>query len=247
MKIYIITHKEFPEKYCDNIYTPLLVGADKNRCSFAEYFDNVGENIAYKNSSFCELTGLYWIWKNSKEDIVGLCHYRRYFTKNRYFLSDFFRLSERQISKLFQMYDIVLPERNHHEYMEETVYDNYKRIHNIDDWERTREVINRIYPDYSADFEWFEKQRIGYCYNMFISKKYIIDEYSKWLFDILFEVEKNIELDDYDSYNKRIYGFLAERLLNVWIHHKDLKIKEVPVYVTEQKFMDRVWHKIGVK
>lgn len=77
---------------------------------------------------------------------------------------------------------------------------------------------------------------------MFISRKKVFDDYYKWLFDILFEAEKIIDISNYDNYNKRVYGFLSERLFNVWIEkNKDnLKIKEMPVYNSEEKIIKQL-------
>lgn len=243
VKIYIITHKNFYENYDKSVYCPLLVGANKNSCDTAVYSDNTGDNISEKNSSFCELTGLYWIWKNGLQDITGLCHYRRYFTQNRYVFCNYFMLNGKDIKKYLMTNDIILPERNHHEYFGLTAYENYKQLHNIEDWITTKNIIEEHFPEYVNDVSWFEKEKIGYCYNMMICRKEIMDKYCEWLFTILFEVEKRIDISHYDSYNKRVYGFLSERLINVWVHHQNLRVKEVPVFMTDLKFSTRVKNK----
>lgn len=73
MEIYVIAHKDFSRKYIDGIRKVLLVGANRNQPGSYDYKDNCGnDNISDKNKNFCELTGLYWIWKHSHADIVGL-------------------------------------------------------------------------------------------------------------------------------------------------------------------------------
>ena len=61
-------------------YFPIHVGKALSDKDLSIQPDNEGENISHKNQSYCELTGMYWAWKNLKNvDVIGLCHYRRYF------------------------------------------------------------------------------------------------------------------------------------------------------------------------
>ena len=82
LTVLVITHKdyEFPISAC---YRPIFVGKRANALKNEGFYqDNSGINIAEKNSGFCELTGLYWAWKNGvfeNNEYVGLVHYRRYF------------------------------------------------------------------------------------------------------------------------------------------------------------------------
>ena len=76
IKILVATHKAYwmPE---DDVYMPVHVGREgKQDLGFNG--DNTGDNISLKNANYCELTGLYWAWKNLQCDYIGLCHYRRF-------------------------------------------------------------------------------------------------------------------------------------------------------------------------
>lgn len=232
VKIYIATHKKakLPEL---KEYIPIQVGADKKE-SLGYIGDNTGENISSKNPNYCELTATYWIMKNDKSDIVGLSHYRRYFFKNK--LSNSYEniIDKEDILNILKKYDIILPEKYN---LRGTVKKQYSKTHNIEDLMKCKEIINKKCPEYSKSFDKVLRKRKIYTYNMFISNKKIFDDYYKWLFDILFEAEKYIDISNYDDYNKRVYGFLSERLFNVWIekNKRNLKIKEMPVYNTEEK------------
>ena len=71
IKILVAAHKNYwmPE---DSVYLPLHVGAEgKSDLGYTK--DNTGDNISAKNPNFCELTGLYWAWKNLEAVMSGWC------------------------------------------------------------------------------------------------------------------------------------------------------------------------------
>ena len=78
-KIFVMTHKKFDEPQ-NPIYIPLQVGKAETE-DLGYLGDDTGDSISHKNKYYGELTGLYWLWKNySDVDIIGICHYRRYFS-----------------------------------------------------------------------------------------------------------------------------------------------------------------------
>lgn len=232
-RIYIMTHKEFdvPEKQG---YFPLQVGREGKEC-LGYLCDNEGEHISGKNSSFCELTGLYWMWKNVRCDIAGLCHYRRYFVKHEEVQRGIPLAEElldcEYIEKCLQYYDIIVP--NSGMTRENSVREHYNVRHCITDLEICGEVLREKYPmDYPA-FGWSLSTNLISLGNMVIAPKQILDQYCEWLFDILFEVEKRIDISNYDDYQKRVFGFLAERLFRVWMLNRSLKIREEKIVFLE--------------
>lgn len=223
MKLFVVTHKAVQN--IPNDRTLIGVGANRSIPN-VETYDNVGENIAEKNANYCELTALYWIWKNVKEeDYVGLEHYRRFFCKRTVFKAR--PLKEKRIKEILSKYDVILPKRNK---AKPSIYGNYIRKHIKKDMDVCLEVIKSQMPEYAkAADEAMSLKKETVC-NMFIMPKHLADEYCEWLFKVLFEAEKRMDISDYDDYEKRVFGFLSERLFNVWLYHKNLKTYYTPIY-----------------
>lgn len=245
MAIYVITHKKFTPIVVDDFYKNLLVGVDNGNKGEKSYLrDNSGDNISKKNSSFCELTGMYWLWKNSNDSIIGIEHYRRYFLK-KLFPRKF--LSEKDVSNYLKYYDIILPKDSNLDGL--TMKEQFKKYHSEEVWKKCESIIVNEFPEYLEDWKWLEDQKKGYFYNMLICNKNLYDEYCEWLFSILFELENITDLSTMDAYNQRMYGFVSERLLNVWVHHNNLKIKTLPVELFDgrsilKKGLDKIKSKL---
>ena len=233
--IYIAAHKEFDVPRLEN-YVPLQVGAEgKERLGYLQ--DNTGDNISIKNQNFCELTGLYWIWKNTTDEYKGLVHYRRYFSavpKIKRTSHDKFRyiLDEATLENILKDYDIVVPKKR--KYFIESLYSHYAHTHYEEHILITEKVIKEICPDYEASFKKVMKSSSAHMFNMMIMSKEKFDEYCKWLFDILFEIEKRIDVTQYDAYQARLFGRISELLLDVWIEKNSYRYKEVGLLYMEK-------------
>jgi len=225
--IFVITHKKINLQLPPH-YQALFVGASKllegDRKNYSNYlFDDNGINISVKNSNYCELTGLYWIWKNIKCDIVGISHYRRYFSTSRF--SDRFIKTER-VSKILKNKDIILPKKV---YLSKSIKSHYSKYHSKMDLEILRNIIETDFPEYLEPFELAFSKYFLFPYNMMICYKELFDEYCSWLFNLINKLESYVEISHYDDYQKRIFGFISERLLLVWLLKNKYKIKEYPV------------------
>lgn len=256
--IFICAHKEV-ELPNDDHFLTIQAGAALHNQIAGYQPDNQGENISIKNPHFCELTCHYWAWKNLKSvEIVGLNHYRRFFDFNRKWslfspdrsfcdVKDFLA-SNYQLPNLdaeLKDCDIILPPKRHYPY---NVTEQYGRWHISEDWEMLRNIIKEQTPEYYPAFVKTMDEQNGYSgYNMFITTWKWFDLYSEWLFKILFEVEKKCPPKN-DPVQSRIYGYMSERLINVFCEHHNLRIKNVPVimpidtpYVNPSNFRYTVW------
>lgn len=244
ISMYIVTHKAFepPEK---KLYLPIQVGKQTTHIDLGFVSDDVGENIAWKNYCYCELTALYWIWKNDyNSKYVGLCHYRRYFTSNPFSKRSKFFLGEKKIVKYLKKADVILPSKIH---LKNTVEEKYSLTgagfqHDLD---FVRRIINSDYPQYLDTYDIVMNESCQYFWNMFVLSKELLDEYCEWLFDILLKLENVTNIENYNVRQKRIYGYISERLLNVWVRYNNLKIVECPVVQTDQKWFKIIKTGIG--
>lgn len=227
MTVYVITHKEFKYPLLPKEYKVLLVGANNKKNSSNYLTDNVGNNISSKNPSYCELTGLYWIWKHSTSANVGLVHYRRYFTnshsQNSVALQQVFcgsqkPLSETKLKTLLngKKWIVAAPQKFDPGY---TIWSQFAEFHHKADLEKTRNIILQMSDKkYVKSFDEVMKRDYLSPYNMFYTRKKELDDYCNWLFPILFKLEDQVDISNYDSYQQRLFGFIAERLFNVYIN-----------------------------
>ena len=231
LKIYSVSHREVDMFAPERI--PIGVGANKNIPGI-DLYDNVGDTIAEKNKSYCELTALYWIWKNTNDEAVGFEHYRRFFCQENLFR--YRPLTKKEMCKILKSYDIIMPRKAK---AQMSMYEFYAKDHYKSDMDACGEIIKEIYPDYFATYESVLGQKYGSMANMFVMRKELMDKYCEWIFTILFEAEKRIDYSDRDAYQQRVFGFLSERLFNVWVEHNNLKVayKRIHGYEESCKFI----------
>ena len=258
--VVVATHKPFKMPK-DKMYIPLHVGAegkfesDGNPLDLGFQKDNTGDNISEKNAQFCELTGLYWAWKNLKADYIGLVHYRRYFRgvgKSLKAEKDDKRFSRiltyKQLKPLLEDYSIIVPKKRR--YFIETLEQHYAHNHYIEELNTARDIIIEKYPEYKDAYMKAIGRTWGYMFNMMILRHDLLDEYCTWLFDVLFEMEKRFEEKSKEnnhsgkeltSFENRYPGRVSERIFNVWLEYqlengriKQSDIKEIPFMYMEK-------------
>lgn len=212
--------------------------------------DDVEDNISTKNKVFGELTAVYWAWKNLHDiDIIGMSHYRRYlipskglcnglipYTKTfynitwshfqnlRYTLTPFERILNS--GKV----DFVFAKRWHFDHL--TIREQFLQNHPFpEDLELTRTILSKHHPEAIEAWDKFMIGSDAYCCCLFICKWEQFDNLCSWMFPILFEIERNLDIRKYDSYQQRIIAYLYERLLNVYIDYFHFRIMETPFYM----------------
>lgn len=256
IKIFVCAHKNAPLPRHPYLL-PVQAGAALHAPIAGFQPDSEGDNISEKNPHFCELTCHYWAWKNLRQtDIVGLNHYRRYFDFERRwpqfsadkhfvavddFLSRDYRFPD--LEQLLSRYDIVLPVERH---WRVSNTEQYKGYHIARDWEMLRQIVKELTPEYAAAFEQtMDRSNAASGYNMFITRWKWFDAYSEWLFKILFEVERRVPPTD-DPVQGRIYGYMSERLINVFCARHRLRVKHTPIVLPFDEYRSGLnignWH-----
>lgn len=217
----------------DPMYLPIHVGKAGKKVFLGYQGDDTGDNISEKNPTFCELTGIYWAWKNLDADYIGLSHYRRYFRKKRGQDKWDSILTSAQAEALLRDTDVILPKKRR--YYIETAYDQYVHAHPAEPLELAFQIISAQGEAYAKAAEATKHRSWTHIYNMFLMKREIFDSYCQWLFPILFQIEEKIDISSYSQYDQRVFGFLGERLLDVYLEANGTPYKELPVMFMEKQ------------
>lgn len=230
LDLYIVTHKDFPNRMHNKYYKILCDNKEqlKNKY-FLKIIDTHENNELYpKRIGYCEGSKIYYIWKNYKlknitVKYVGFNHYRRIF---------YFRNHIPDLDEIFSKNDVILYERVTRN---QTIKELYSLYHFSNFLEEILEIIKNKFPEYyQTAIDFFNGKSINYC-NIFIMKREDFIKYGEFVFGILLEFDrlhnlksdndikrlilKEIELSGkkYDiNYQCRQQGFLLERISNVF-------------------------------
>lgn len=249
IKLLICYHKKAP-LFKDNILTPIHVGrsnAEKRLDHNSDNYkwlinnmigDNTGENISKFNDSYNEMTALYWAWKNydklGNPDYIGLMHYRRHFVlregeqcvyniqnfeQDTYY--DIINYSEDNLQKIIEGCDFVT-----HIGHVQNVYRHFIENQRKADIDLANKIVLEKYPEYESVMkEYYSGDDSNFC-NMNIFSRNIFFQYCEWIFDILGEFEKRVDISE-----KRF--FISERLTGIFIaklmKKESLKYKTLPI------------------
>ena len=223
--MFVITHKSIKEKVKEQGYYYLAVG---KQLQDIELSDINEKSIAEKNGFYCELTGLYWVWKNIDAREIGLCHYRRFFCE---IVDDqYIPMSIEKLSAVLKEGDIVLPQKVN-VYMDYITY--YEKCLRNDALRQCCRFLIKKDQKYKTIIQDLLKSNCYYCYNMFYASESIVKQYCEWLFPLLFEFEPLVNMRGWSQQQQRVFGYLSEFLLNVWVKASDLHVIEIPVSQTE--------------
>ena len=243
IKLFVCCHQAGQQVPAHPLLYPIQVGAALAQDHFPGFVhDDTGENISKKNRSYCELTAHYWAWKNVQADYYGFFHYRRYLYLDEHARRPYRvagELTEEMLEALgfsklehwLEGRECVIPLG---EDMHLSVREHYARApyHHRTDLELVERIVAQRYPDYVPAMEEYLSGTLCYFGNIFVMKKPLFDQYCGWLFSILEEFDQQADTTGYSPQELRVDGYLAERLLGVYVTHlrrtQGIQVTELP-------------------
>lgn len=190
--------------------------------------DDTGESISELNPFYGELTGLYWLWKNYQN-----VDFDRSVSLSQIFFDGLGKLMTKdEYETELEDADVLVSDPI---YASKPYLEYYGEAHNVNDMILAGKIIQKLYPDDSWAFDEIMQGRKYYFGNLCVMRKQLFDDYCSWLFSIFFEMEGMIDVSNYDEYHKRLFGFLSEELLLVYITARKLRVKEYHIGITAEK------------
>jgi hypothetical protein len=236
----------------------MQAGAAVSSNRLAMQGDDTGHNISHLNQFYSELTVAYWVMKNadrSQADAWGLCHYRRYLIENKYKLFGkkrsryYYRTSQKildgiltpalykTLQELLEHHDVIVQRPSWAMKEKGIVYsikDAYTKAHFKEDYDAAMDVVAEKFPDFAKSIDSYGQLTKMSYNNVMVARWNIWDGYLHFLFTVLDEVQHRINIHK-EGYQSRVFGFLAERLHNLFIYHHQLKTAHLTLGLFEDK------------
>ena len=213
--------------------------------------DNTGDNISAQSDKYCELTTIYWAWKNYAQlgnpKYIGFMHYRRHFIfddiskfDNTYkncvvpfniIDADYINTlnySDETFNDICNNYDFICCNAIDDNM---TIYEYFKKNHQIEELDFCIDVIKEDFPDLLQCANEYLHQNTGYYCNMFIMKKDLFFEYCNLIFHLTNKMIAHFDYSNYSKWDTRF--FVLERITGVYLYYlmkyKKLKFKTYPI------------------
>lgn len=238
-KMFVVTHKKTPhEGKLPDGYEIIHAGHALSTEDFGYGGDDTGDNISDLNLYLNELTALYWFWKNTSEEFVGLCHYRRFFSASDDKFAYEKILSREDALKVLATHDIILGKAffgvlNQREFVANDCGEKLAHIGET----ILRKHLLKHQPNYLDALEFVLNSKEVFKCNMFVTRRNVLDAFCTWLFsfvtDATREILRTAHLEKFSWTPRRLMSFLAERMLHVWLYKQRLRIKELNVMFVE--------------
>lgn len=266
--VFVAYHRPAPI-FASKVFLPLHVGAANADWHESLMRDDNGDNISSKNPLYCELTGLYWIWRNyipvhADLGVVGLCHYRRFLDPFspprgggpfremtfRCFNKRFGQWTDQALELALQRADVLLPTPidlrkawwwDHHH---ETVYSHLVRDNHKTELDALlKQLSEKSHLQKQAVQKVFGGFKFHCCLT-FAMRRDLFDDFAQWMFEVLFEMESHPDASVRKAFSKsRTPGYLAERLFDVWLSlHPEASVMECDsFFLTEHRHSLYSW------
>ena len=239
IEIYDLIHKPYRVP-TDPLYIPIQPGCAEPGCKYLGdgiQRDDEGDNISIKNRAYNMLCPMYWVWKHSQADYVGIVHYRRFLVykkKSRDGWSNI--LNSKEAEELCSKHSIIFPKKSIYPFFTlRTHYINtfkeLKKTHTLD-LDTMREVIKDLFPEYLDAHDKVMNQSWGHQGNIYIMQKNLYDEHCEFMFKVLDECEKRLAGKRHD-YNRYIAS-LAEFLPDIWVEKNGYDYIELNLFMPEE-------------
>ena len=263
LKIFCAYHKKDKEIpiWKSDCVEPIQVGCAISKEDLGIIGDDTGDNISHKNQNYCEMTGLYWVWKNylpNNPDLeyVGSAHYRRFldfcdYKKTGSIINgSIIKIYYDAFSKIFKKFynakniekyldaDIIVSKQC--DLGDKTILQQYLDNHPAYSMEKMIEIVLAKYPQHKKIImDTLNGNSVYFCLN-FVMKREIFEDFMEWTFQLTDEFEKDTKWNNYYKYvDLRNPGYIIERLFNIWLNiyksEHDVKIVERRLLFLEKK------------
>ncbi|MBR1477536.1 MAG: DUF4422 domain-containing protein [Lachnospiraceae bacterium] len=207
--------KDKPLSHHPDLYPyeiPIQAGAAIAEKSIADVKDDKGINISKKNRMYCEMSAVYWVWRNINHDWIGIEHYRRHLLVKPEMLTD-------DIDAIMPLPYICYP----HEMAQ------FLRFTTENVLDALLKTLKELHPSEYDDYHKILYGKYQYTYNLVCARKRVFDNYCQWFFEITEHMEKNYGAEVPELIETRAFSYVAEVLTNLYFmyHQKDLRIRHV--------------------